>query len=132
MKKLCLLFSFSFLFGGGEYVDNNRDRNLSYVVINYQDEMGNAIEDSVVLEGEVSSEYDNYYYDIKGYVLKEILGNKSGIFLENDSYITYVYSPLVPVTGSGYGSGGFLFFCTLCLAVLLLIKCVCIIYKIII
>ena len=53
MKRLCFLFSFSFLFGSGEYVDNNVDRDLSYVVINYQDEMGNAIEDSVVLEGEL-------------------------------------------------------------------------------
>ena len=43
-------------------------------------------------------EYKIKEYDIKGYTLKEIIGNKSGIFLKNKSNITYIYEPDIPST----------------------------------
>ena len=72
--------------------------NDSILIISFKDIFGQTIKEDIILEGHINEEYRIKEYDIKGYTLKEIIGNKSGIFLKNKSNITYIYEPDIPAT----------------------------------
>lgn len=98
-----ILFS-AFLFFGSYGVNYDEfDNEYSNVVIKFCDIYGNLISSDVVLSGRVNEEYEFEVKEIDGYVFKDVIGNKSGVFLDVDSSVTYVYEAVVPVTGEGRG-----------------------------
>lgn len=61
------------------------------VTVNYLDENGKEIADSVVLTGNVGDSYDTLAKKIDGYTLIETPKNASGMFLAEAQSINYVY-----------------------------------------
>lgn len=61
------------------------------VTVNYLDENGKEIADSVVLTGNVGDSYDTLAKKIDGYTLIETPENASGMFLAEAQSINYVY-----------------------------------------
>lgn len=98
-----ILFSAFLLFGSYGVNYELFDNKYSNVVIKFCDIYGNLISSDVVLSGKVNEEYEFEAKEIDGYVFKDVLGNKSGVFLDVDSSVTYVYEAVVPVTGEGSG-----------------------------
>ena len=99
MKKIILFFSFIIILSISiNPVYGQNQPNDSILIISFKDKFGQTIKEDIILEGRINEEYRIKEYDIKGYTLKEIIGNKSGIFLKNKSNITYIYEPDIPST----------------------------------
>ena len=99
MKKIILFFSFIIILSISiNPVYGKNLPNDSILIISFKDIFGQKIKEDIILEGNINKEYKIKEYDIKGYTLKEIIGNKSGIFLKNKSNITYIYEPDIPST----------------------------------
>ena len=99
MKKIILFFSFIIILSISiNPVYGQNQPNDSILIISFKDKFGQTIKEDIILEGRINEEYKIKEYDIKGYTLKEIIGNKSGIFLKNKSNITYIYEPDIPST----------------------------------
>lgn len=99
MKKIILFFSFIIILSISiNPVYGKNLPNDSILIISFKDKFGQTIKEDIILEGRINEEYRIKEYDIKGYTLKEIIGNKSGIFLKNKSNITYIYEPDIPST----------------------------------
>ena len=99
MKKIILFFSFIIILSISiNPVYGQNQSNDSILIISFKDIFGQTIKEDIILEGHINEEYRIKEYDIKGYTLKEIIGNKSGIFLKNKSNITYIYEPDIPST----------------------------------
>lgn len=99
MKKIILFFSFIIILSISiNPVYGQNQPNDSILIISFKDIFGQTIKEDIILEGHINEEYKIKEYDIKGYTLKEIIGNKSGIFLKNKSNITYIYEPDIPST----------------------------------
>ncbi|WP_261911889.1 MucBP domain-containing protein, partial [Lentilactobacillus hilgardii] len=62
------------------------------VTAKYVDENGNPIADDVVASGNVGDPYSTTQKDIPGYTLKEVQGNPTGSFTDQDQTVTYVYT----------------------------------------
>ena len=89
--------------------------NLYYVEIKgsvkaiYVDGNGNEISESVITEGRIGTEYKTSAKEIEKYIFREVKGNETGEYTEEEIVITYVYET-VPNTGlfennnSMYGS----------------------------
>ena len=74
------------------------------VVVNYVDEEGNALTDSITIEGKVFDEYTTEEKTFEGYVLTEIPNNASGNMTETSIIVNYIYSKVeepvdIPYTG---------------------------------
>ncbi|QIL46213.1 LPXTG cell wall anchor domain-containing protein [Vagococcus coleopterorum] len=63
----------------------------SPVTVKYQDEDGNELAESVVLNGEVGSAYQSTPASIDGWTLKETPANANGTFTEEAQEVIYVY-----------------------------------------
>ena len=99
MKKIILFFSFIIILSISiNPVYGKNLPNDSILIISFKDKFGQTIKEDIILEGHNNEEYKIKEYVIKGYTLKEIIGNKSGIFLKNKSNITYIYEPDIPST----------------------------------
>ena len=99
MKKIILFFSFIIILSISiNPVYGQNQPNDSILIISFKDKFGQTIKEDIILEGHINEEYKIKEYDIKGDTLKEIIGNKSGIFLKNKSNITYIYEPDIPST----------------------------------
>ncbi|MCJ1979577.1 MucBP domain-containing protein [Lactococcus carnosus] len=68
------------------------------VTAKYVDEQGNPISDDSVSLGNVGDDYTTDQKNINGYTLKEVQGNKTGKFTDEDQTVTYVYTKN-PVAG---------------------------------
>ncbi|ARW52008.1 mucin-binding protein [Levilactobacillus brevis] len=74
------------------------------VTAKYVDENGNPIADDVVASGNVGDPYSTTQKDIPGYTLKEVQGNPTGSFTDQDQTVTYVYTKN-PATDNNGGTG---------------------------
>ena len=62
------------------------------VTARYVDESGNPITENAVFTGNVGENYTTEPKIIAGYTYKEVQGNPTGIFIESEQTITYVYT----------------------------------------
>lgn len=62
------------------------------VTVNYQDEAGKALADTITLTGEVGGKYTSEQKEIAGYTFKEVRGNAAGTFTAQPQEVTYVYT----------------------------------------
>ncbi|WP_338217856.1 MucBP domain-containing protein [Lacticaseibacillus salsurivasis] len=68
------------------------------VVVKYVDETGKSIATDTVLSGNVGDPYSTSKKDVPGYTFKEVQGNPTGSFTDQDQTVTYVYTKN-PVAG---------------------------------
>ena len=66
-------------------------KDYAKVVVNYVDEDGKELEESVTLEGKVKEEYKTEAKEIKDYELIKVEGEETGLFTEEEITVTYVY-----------------------------------------
>ncbi|WP_061100550.1 MucBP domain-containing protein [Enterococcus faecalis] len=77
----------------GTYVwQEEQPESNALVTVNYEDEEGNEIADSVILNGNVGEEYTTDQKEIAGYTFKEVKGNATGQFTDQAQIVTYVYT----------------------------------------
>ncbi|WP_125164069.1 bacterial Ig-like domain-containing protein [Erysipelothrix piscisicarius] len=62
------------------------------VTIIYIDSNGNVIHEQRIITGQVGDAYSTEALNLKGYTLKEIRGNATGLFTEENQTVTYVYT----------------------------------------
>ncbi|MBU5895170.1 MucBP domain-containing protein, partial [Vibrio cholerae O1] len=62
------------------------------VIVSYVDESGNKLSDDVVLTGNIGENYNSEQKTIDGYTFKEVQGNPTGSFTDQEQVVTYVYS----------------------------------------
>ena len=74
------------------------------VTAKYVDESGNSIADNVVSSGNVGDPYSTTQKDVPGYTFKEVQGNPTGSFTDQDQTVTYVYTKN-PATDNNGGTG---------------------------
>ena len=64
------------------------------VIINYVDEFGNTLAESITLTDKVGTDYSTTAKDIENYILLNVLGEEEGLFTEEDIIITYIYKEI--------------------------------------
>ena len=71
------------------------------VIINYVTDKGEKLADTMEITGLVGTSYETEKRSFKNYFFKEVIGNETGLYQEEDTEVTYVYSliPLPPQTG---------------------------------
>ena len=74
------------------------------VIAKYVDAAGNTISDNVVKSGNVGEDYTTEQKTIPGYTFKEVQGNPTGSFTDQDQTVTYVYTKN-PATDNNGGTG---------------------------
>ncbi|WP_322192181.1 mucin-binding protein [Limosilactobacillus fermentum] len=74
------------------------------VTAKYVDENGNSIADDVIASGNVGDPYSTTQKDVPGYTFKEVQGNPTGSFTDQDQTVTYVYTKN-PATDNNGGTG---------------------------
>ena len=74
------------------------------VTAKYVDENGNPIADDVIASGNVGNPYSTTQKDVPGYTFKEVQGNPTGSFTDQDQTVTYVYTKN-PATDNNGGTG---------------------------
>ena len=74
------------------------------VTAKYVDENGNPIADDVIASGNVGDPYSTTQKDVAGYTFKEVQGNPTGSFTDQDQTVTYVYTKN-PATDNNGGTG---------------------------
>ncbi|MBF7108236.1 MucBP domain-containing protein [Pediococcus pentosaceus] len=74
------------------------------VTAKYVDESGNPIADDVIASGNVGDPYSTTQKDVPGYTFKEVQGNPTGSFTDQDQTVTYVYTKN-PATDNNGGTG---------------------------
>nr|WP_263851844.1 MucBP domain-containing protein [Secundilactobacillus paracollinoides] len=74
------------------------------VTAKYVDENGNPIADDVIASGNVGDPYSTTQKDVPGYTFKEVQGNPTGSFTDQDQTVTYVYTKN-PATDNTGGTG---------------------------
>nr|WP_208301808.1 MucBP domain-containing protein [Streptococcus thermophilus] len=74
------------------------------VTAKYVDENGNPIADDVIASGNVGDPYSTTQKDVPGYTFKEVQGNPTGSFTDQDQTVTYVYTKN-PSTDNNGGTG---------------------------
>ena len=74
------------------------------VTAKYVDENGNPIADDVIASGNVGDPYSTTQKDVLGYTFKEVQGNPTGSFTDQDQTVTYVYTKN-PTTDNNGGTG---------------------------
>jgi len=74
------------------------------VTAKYVDENGNPIADDVIASGNVGDPYSTTQKDVPGYTFKEVQGNPTGSFTDQDQTVTYVYTKN-PATDNNDGTG---------------------------
>ena len=74
------------------------------VTAKYVDENGNPIANNVISSGNVGDPYSTAQKDVPGYTFKEVQGNPTGSFTDQDQTVTYVYTKN-PVTDNNGGTG---------------------------
>ena len=62
------------------------------VTAKYVDENSNPIADNVIASGNVGDPYSTTQKDVPGYTFKEVQGNPTGSFTDQDQTVTYVYT----------------------------------------
>ena len=62
------------------------------VTAKYVDENGNPIADDVIASGNVGDPYSTTQKDVPGYTFKEVQGNPTRSFTDQDQTVTYVYT----------------------------------------
>lgn len=77
--------------------------NDAKVMVNYIDEEGNKISDSVTITGKVFDQYAAENKDIAGYTLTSMPKNATGVMIDGDIIVNFVYTktpePNIPGTG---------------------------------
>uniref|UniRef100_UPI000B34E682 mucin-binding protein n=3 Tax=Levilactobacillus brevis TaxID=1580 RepID=UPI000B34E682 len=74
------------------------------VTAKYVDENGNPIADDVIASGNVGDPYSTTQKDVPGYTFKEVQGNPTGSFTDQDQTVTYVYTKNPAIDNNG-GTG---------------------------
>ena len=64
---------------------------MGKVVVRYVDEDGNDLLDSIILNGQTSTEYNTKAEEIEGYRLVSVEGNENGEFGSEEELVTYIY-----------------------------------------
>ncbi|MGM0139817.1 hypothetical protein IGI65_002295 [Enterococcus sp. DIV0755b] len=84
-------------------VFSEEEQNVTYVyeraegqpvTVNYEDEEGNSLSPSEILNGKIGLSYEAAAKTIAGWVLKTTPENAQGVFSEEEQNVTYVYSKL--------------------------------------
>ena len=65
------------------------------VITTYKDTDGNELTEEVKTTDVVGKEYATSEKEFAGYVLKEIIGNETGIYTEETIYVEYIYSKAI-------------------------------------
>ena len=65
------------------------------VIATYKDTDGNELTEEVKTTDVVGKEYATSEKEFAGYVLKEIIGNETGIYTEETIYVEYIYSKAI-------------------------------------
>lgn len=82
----------------GFYTEKTQEVTVIYrkqagkVLVNYLSEEGKQLANPALLSGAVDSDYQTEEKKFKGYVLKEVLGNKVGKYTLEPQIVTYIYS----------------------------------------
>ncbi len=63
----------------------------STVTISYITDEGETLHEDIVINGLIGEEYETEEKVFEGYELVEVKGDKTGIFAENDTHVTYIY-----------------------------------------
>ena len=82
--------------------DSTGTKVLSGMVqVNYITDKGEVLDESVIMNGLVGTEYETSKRAFDKYYLKEVIGEENGIYTSEMTEVTYVYSliPLPPQTG---------------------------------
>ncbi|MGM0168007.1 hypothetical protein IGI39_003019 [Enterococcus sp. AZ135] len=74
------------------YVYTKNAAKMSSVTVNYQDETGQKIADTVTLSGKIGEKYTSEQKKIAGYTFKEVQGNAAGTYTAQAQTVTYVYT----------------------------------------
>ncbi|MBS7576936.1 MULTISPECIES: MucBP domain-containing protein [unclassified Enterococcus] len=69
------------------YYNKNAD-----VTVYYLDEDGNSIADKKILSGDIGDAFTTEKLSIEGYTFKEVQGNVTGTFTDQEQTVTYVYT----------------------------------------
>ncbi|MBU5361615.1 MucBP domain-containing protein [Enterococcus raffinosus] len=84
----------------GKFTDQQQEVTYVYakepvkgadVIVHYVDEEGNIIAPDVMLTGSIGEQYTSEEKAIEGYLFKEVQGNATGKFTEQQQEVTYVY-----------------------------------------
>ncbi|MEO1771650.1 MucBP domain-containing protein [Candidatus Enterococcus ferrettii] len=62
------------------------------VTARYQDTNGKSIHENEVFSGNIGESYTTKKLDIDGYSFKEVKGNPTGVFTDQEQIVTYIYS----------------------------------------
>lgn len=90
----------------GDYVWNSSEVKvtgtvtLAKVTAKYVDDKGNVLSANDVLSGRVGEKYSTTQKNITGYTFKEVQGNASGIFTDQEQTVTYIYTKEPVTSGS--------------------------------
>ena len=82
--------------------DSTGTKVLSGMVqVNYITDKGEVLDESVIMNGLVGTEYETSKRAFDKYYLKEVIGKENGVYTSEMTEVTYVYSliPLPPQTG---------------------------------
>ncbi|MDT2831911.1 MucBP domain-containing protein [Vagococcus carniphilus] len=71
------------------------------VIVNYEDESGKTLSESVILTGKLGEDYKSESKEIAGYKLIDIKGTEEGIFSQAEAVVTYVYQKEAPLIETG-------------------------------
>ena len=71
------------------------------VTVNYEDESGKRISESVSITGKLGEGYKSESKEIAGYKLIDIRGTEEGIFKQEEAVVTYVYQKETPLIEKG-------------------------------
>ena len=67
---------------------------MGKVIVNYIDELGNVLLESIIMTDKVGSNYETLPKEIKDYLLLKVEGIEKGIYTEEDIIVTYIYTEL--------------------------------------
>lgn len=68
------------------------------VKVNYIDELGNSLTDSIILTDLVGEKYTTEQKEFEGYIFSKITGSKEGKYIDGEIEVTYIYE--IEGTGS--------------------------------
>lgn len=73
------------------YVYTKEPVKKANVIVHYVDEEGNTIAPDEMLTGNIGEQYTTEENAVEGYIFKEVQGNATGTFTDQQQEVTYVY-----------------------------------------
>lgn len=83
------------------YTKNKVPVHTGTVITKYIDTKGNILSEAITTTGNIGTTYQTKPKEIAGYTLKEVEGNREGVFENNLQTITYIYEKNNPLPSTG-------------------------------